>query len=205
MQSLRFRQLFKRRYHQMLCYPNSKNPFIDSRYCFSIVSNNDSHQTQNTTSNSLNNVSFAERYANRDLQTNKFSFMVGDYTSAEKLFTIEDVSAFSKLTNDENPIHTNVEYAKKYGFNGSIVHGIFTASLFGSAIGNNLPGAVLLGMNLKWKLPVEVGQKVVANVTVKKILTSKKMMICTLTAVNEENETVVIGDTTIFVQDLAQE
>merc|ERR1719410_732873 len=106
-----------------------------------------------TIQSSDNNLTFAERYASRCKETGKVKLMVGDYTTANKIFSADDVKTYAEITGDDNPVHsiTNNEAAQEAGFNASICHGMFTGALFSAAVGCNFPGAVLVEKSLKWK------------------------------------------------------
>ena len=54
----------------------------------------------------------------------------GDIYSKEFSISNEDIRIFSEITGDKNPIHLNVNYAKKSGFMGPIAHGLLTSSIF---------------------------------------------------------------------------
>ena len=148
---------------------------------------------------------FSERYNNRNTSTKKIKLEIGDYTQASHTYSLKDVELYSQLTGDTNAVHNDASVAKEYGFNNAIVHGMFTASLFATAVGANLPGSILVSKNLRWKLPVEVGQTLNATVTVKKILKEKKFVICDMVAKNENNHDVVFGEVTLLIRDLDTE
>ena len=43
-------------------------------------------------------------------------FYVGQEQSAQKKFTEEDVKLFAQISGDNNPLHTNLQYAEKSRF-----------------------------------------------------------------------------------------
>ena len=156
----------------------------------------------NFCSNLQENSTFSQRFANRNNETNKITLKIGDYTTASKKFSMEDINLYSKLTGDTNAVHSDKSIAKQYGFNNIIVHGMFTASLFATAVGANLPGSILVTKNLKWKIPVQIDETLNATVTIKKIIKDKKFVICDMIAKNENNQIAVCGDVTLLIRDL---
>ena len=47
---------------------------------------------------------------------------------------------FLEITGDVNPLHNDLEYAKKHGFNEKVVYGMLTASALSTLAGVYLPG-----------------------------------------------------------------
>lgn len=88
--------------------------------------------------------------------------VVGETEFFVRLISEEDVMAFSHLSGDENPLHTDEAYAKLTKFGGRVVHGMFLAALVSQLIGMRLPGkyALLLAEELRFKAPARVGDTV---------------------------------------------
>lgn len=66
---------------------------------------------------------------------------------------------FLSISNDANPLHVDVNYAKKKGFNGKVVYGMLTASFYSTLIGAYLPGeyCLLHGIEVIFNNPAYVG------------------------------------------------
>ena len=47
----------------------------------------------------------------------------------EKKITEKDINEFAKLSGDDNPVHTNSDFAKKTIFKQKVAHGFLSASL----------------------------------------------------------------------------
>lgn len=59
------------------------------------------------------------------------SFSVGDKAALSKTFTKDDVETFAKISMDNNPLHTDPDFAKTTIFGKCIVHGVLQlTSLF---------------------------------------------------------------------------
>lgn len=52
------------------------------------------------------------------------SFSVGDKAALSKTFTKDDVETFAKISMDNNPLHTDPDFAKTTIFGKCIVHGV---------------------------------------------------------------------------------
>ena len=148
-------------------------------------------------------MTFAERYAART-EAGEVKLAVGDNTMYDKTFTPEDSSKFSKLTMNRNPLHDvdDDTAAKEAGFDGAVIHGMFTASIFSAAIGAYFPGSIAFDMNIRFSKPVYVNGTVTGIVTVKKVLDRKKLVKCTIAGVNQRDELCVTGGVTLLVRNL---
>tara|TARA_A100001011_G_scaffold365180_2_gene416617 strand:- start:2205 stop:2666 length:462 start_codon:yes stop_codon:yes gene_type:complete len=94
----------------------------------------------------------------------------------ERKITEEDINSFAKLTGDDNPVHTNLGFAKKTIFKKKVAHGFLSASLISTLIATKLPGpgSIYLSQNLKFLAPVFIGDLVRVKVTIQEIEHEKK-------------------------------
>mgnify|MGYP001307618286 FL=1 len=94
----------------------------------------------------------------------------------ERKITEKDIDNFAKLTGDNNPVHTNLDFAKKTIFKQKVAHGFLSASLISTLIATKLPGpgSIYLSQNLKFFAPVFIDDLVIVKVTVKEIDHEKK-------------------------------
>ena len=121
---------------------------------------------------------------------------VGQSSSLSKRFTLEDVKAFAGISQDNNPVHLDQEYAEKSVFKNRIVHGFLTGSLFSAIIGTQLPGngSIYLGQTLNFKKPVYHDQLVTATVTVIDIRKDKPIVKLSTVCKNEQGDVVIDGE-----------
>ena len=94
----------------------------------------------------------------------------------EKKITDKDIDDFAKLTGDNNPVHTNSDFAKKTIFKQKVAHGFLSASFISTLIATKIPGpgSIYLSQNLKFLAPVFVDDLVKIKVTVQEIEHEKK-------------------------------
>lgn len=73
--------------------------------------------------------------------------------------TLEMMEAFRRLSGDENPLHTNEEFARAHGFTDCVVYGMLTASLYSRLAGMYLPGerCLLQSVHTDFLHPVYIG------------------------------------------------
>ncbi|MEM7469455.1 MAG: MaoC family dehydratase [Pseudomonadota bacterium] len=93
---------------------------------------------------------------------------VGMQATFAKTLTDADLSAFASASGDTNPLHLNEEFAERTRFNGRIVHGMLTTSLWSTIVGTQLPGpgSAYMGQSIRFLKPVQVGETVTATLTV---------------------------------------
>lgn len=96
---------------------------------------------------------------------------VGDSASRTMQITEESILMFVRLSGDQNPIHTDEEFAKKSIFGRRIAPGLQVASLISAVLANDLPGpgTIYLSQTVKFIRPVFLGDHIEARVTVASI------------------------------------
>ncbi len=96
---------------------------------------------------------------------------VGMEATTEMIITGEKIDAFADIIGDHNPIHVDAEFAKTTQFGQRIAHGALSASLISAVLGNDLPGpgAVFVELNLRFRRPAFIGDRVIAVAKVAEI------------------------------------
>jgi len=92
------------------------------------------------------------------------SYVLSDiYEGLQESFnvTITDdmMQKFLSISNDTNPLHTDVDYAKENGFKDKVVYGLLTSSFYSKLAGVYLPGkyCILQGLDIQFSKPVFIG------------------------------------------------
>lgn len=100
---------------------------------------------------------------------------IGMSAEIAKTITDADIVLFSGVSMDSNAVHMNEEFGRTTMFGGRIAHGMLTASLLSSVLGNRLPGpgAIYLSQSLRFRAPVRPGDTVHAKVTVREVIAEK--------------------------------
>lgn len=94
---------------------------------------------------------------------NKYTFQqckIGCKESFQTRITKEMMEDFRKITGDENPLHTDAEFASEKGFSkGCAVYGMLTSSFLSTLAGVYLPGenSLIQQVEVKFTKPVFVG------------------------------------------------
>jgi len=117
-----------------------------------------------------------------------------------KTLSDADVLMFTGVSGDTNPLHLNQEFASLTQFGEPIVHGMLTASLISTLIGTRLPGpgCIYMDQSLKFKVPVRVGDTIIAKVVITK-LDSKRPYATLRTTCEVAGEVVVEGEARVKV------
>jgi 3-hydroxybutyryl-CoA dehydratase len=116
-----------------------------------------------------------------------------------KTVTEHDVAVFGEVSGDINPVHFNETFASTTPFKGRIAHGVLTASYISTVLGMQMPGpgTIFLGLNIRFKAPVRIGDTVTAVCTVRDVLAEKRRVIFDCAC--KVGDTVVIeGEATVM-------
>ena len=128
-----------------------------------------------------------------------YDLKIGQKASVQKTFTAADVTAFTGVSLDVNPIHVSDGYAANTPFGKRIVHGILTSGLISAVLGNQLPGpgTIYLGQELRFTAPVYLGDDITATVEIIELREDKKIIKLSTTCVNQDGKTVISGVATV--------
>lgn len=123
------------------------------------------------------------------------TLQVGDQGSFAKTITEEDVFAFAGASGDFNPLHIDVEYARRSMFGERVAHGILTAGIISTVLGSEIPGlgTIFVELHIKFLKPVYFGDTMTATATVTEIINPKRVRLM-VACVNQHGEDVALGN-----------
>lgn len=109
--------------------------------------------------------------------------------------TPEMMDSFLNLSGDENPLHTDSDFAKKQGYNDRVVYGLLTTSFISKLVGVYLPGkyCLLQGIDVKYSKPVYAGDVLIVKGEVEELHESVKRATIKVTITNQDEKKVVKG------------
>jgi 3-hydroxybutyryl-CoA dehydratase len=121
--------------------------------------------------------------------------------SAEFTKTVseQDIARFGEVSGDTNPVHFDEAFASTTPFKGRIAHGVLTASYISTVLGMQMPGpgTIFLGLNIRFKAPVRIGDTVTAVCTVRDVTPEKRRV--ALDCICKVGDAVVIeGEATVM-------
>ncbi|MEM8615715.1 MAG: MaoC family dehydratase [Pseudomonadota bacterium] len=116
------------------------------------------------------------------------------------VITENDINLFAEVSGDRNPLHMDEDYAKGTPFGQRIAHGALTASYISGILGNNLPGpgAVFVGLNMRFRRPVFIGSTVIVRVEVAE-LQARGNRVTLKVSCNVDGKAAISGDALVMV------
>ncbi len=121
---------------------------------------------------------------------------IGESAEFSKTISESDVYLYAGVTGDLNPAHINEEYAKHTFFKTRIAHGMLSAGLISTVLGNELPGpgSVYIRQELNFLAPVHMGDTVTARAEVIEILSEENRVKLKTSCINQNGVTVLDGE-----------
>jgi len=125
---------------------------------------------------------------------------IGEKASFQKTISESDVYLFAGITGDLNPAHVNEVVAAESIFKGRVVHGILVSGLISTVLGMYLPGpgTIYLGQELKFLLPVKIGDTITAEAEVVEIMLEKNRIKLKTCCYNQNGKMVIEGIATVM-------
>ena len=102
---------------------------------------------------------------------NQKKFKIGDRKDIDFTVRDDDLNNFISACGDNHPLHQNLEFAVKKGYNNKIVHGMYIASFVSSLITKEFIGSegLLISFNSEFRSPIEVNIQVTCSLVIKDI------------------------------------
>ncbi len=121
---------------------------------------------------------------------------LGDAAELSRVATPTAVAKFVESVGDTNPIHSDPAFAATTRFEKPIAPGIWTAGLVSAVIGTRLPGpgTIYASQELRFLRPVDLGERITAQVEVVEILPERNRVRLQTTCRNRRGEAVLTGE-----------
>ncbi|MFB6193729.1 MAG: MaoC family dehydratase [Halobaculum sp.] len=121
---------------------------------------------------------------------------VGDDATVTRTVTSETIDRYADLTGDDNPLHTDADYAGEGIFGGRVAHGMLTGGLVSAALAA-LPGDIVyLSQEFSFEAPVRPGATVVCTVTVREVIDDDRVRVETVA--EADGERVLSGEAVVM-------
>jgi 3-hydroxybutyryl-CoA dehydratase len=131
---------------------------------------------------------------------------VGDKATMTRTVTEDDVVSFARVTGDNQPLHLDEAWASKTRFKKRIAHGMLSAGFISAVLGTKLaPNAVVvvyLSQQMRFRLPVAIGDTITAEAEVTALDEEKRIATVRTDCVNQNGEAVVKGEATVLLDPL---
>jgi phosphate butyryltransferase len=121
--------------------------------------------------------------------------IIGDTASLSHTVTQRDIDLFAVVSGDVNPAHVDPAYAETDMFHHIIIHGMWGAGLISAVLGTKLPGpgTIYLGQDLRFRLPVSIGDTITATLIVSEKKPAKGDVTLDCICTNQRGEAVITG------------
>lgn len=93
---------------------------------------------------------------------------VGQVAELSRQVTSDDITKFTDISGDRNPIHYDEAAAKATKFGEIVVQGGVTSAILNAVVAEELPGPGTVFLNVNWdfKAPVRPGDTIIGRVEV---------------------------------------
>lgn len=133
--------------------------------------------------------------------TGPTTISVGDRVEFHKTIGEDDVEWFAAATGDTNRLHLDDDFASESRFGGRIAHGTLVSGLISAALAR-LPGlTVYLSQDVRFLMPVELGDELRAVCEVVEALGDDKYRLTT-EVYTQSNEQVIDGEAVVLLDEL---
>ena len=112
-----------------------------------------------------------------------------------RVFTEADVKAFASLSEDDNPLHLDEEYAAGTSFKKPVVHGVLLLGMFSRIFGNVYPGrgSIYLSQTADFLRPAYLNQRITARVSLVQYDSGKRIGEFQTICLNEAGKKILSG------------
>ena len=122
-------------------------------------------------------------------------FKTGDLFIEIFVITDKTYSGFIQLFKDENPLHTDEQFAKEKGFKGIVMHGNILNGFISYFIGECLPtkNVIIHSQEIQYKIPIYLNDKLKLEAKVMGIYESVNAVELKYNFTNSASKTVAKG------------
>ncbi len=112
-----------------------------------------------------------------------------------RVFTEADVKTFASLSEDDNPLHLDEEYAAGTSFKKPVVHGVLLLGMFSRIFGNVYPGrgSIYLSQTADFLRPAYLNQRITARVSLVQYDSGKRIGEFQTICLNEAGKKILSG------------
>lgn len=125
---------------------------------------------------------------------------IGTVARRSRRVTERDITLFTEMTGDRNPIHYDRDLAAASRFGGVVVQGGVTSGLLNALVAEQLPGPGSVFLEVGWRFlaPVRPGDVITAQATVIAVRTDKPVTTLATQVTNQVGTTVLDGTAVVW-------
>jgi acyl dehydratase len=132
--------------------------------------------------------------------------LVGETAQRTRKVAVRDITLFTQMTGDRNPLHYDEAAASASRFGGIIVQGGVTSGLLNAVVAEDLPGPGSVFLHVDWSFtaPVRPGDEITAEVEVLEARSDKPITKLRTRIVNQRGEVVLDGSALVYTEPVAR-
>jgi acyl dehydratase len=125
---------------------------------------------------------------------------VGTTARRSRTVTAEDITLFTRITGDRNPLHYDDELARASRFGGLVVQGGVTSGLLNALVAEQLPGPGSVFLQVSWRFlaPVRPGDVITAEAVVTSARADKPVTELATRITNQAGVVVLDGEAVVW-------
>jgi acyl dehydratase len=129
---------------------------------------------------------------------------VGATATRSRTVSSEDITRFTEMSGDRNPLHYDEHLAAGSVFGGIIVQGGVTSAILNAVVAEELPGPGTVFLHVDWnfRAAVRPGDVITGRVEVLEARTDKPMTRLATTVSNQEGTIVLDGEALCYTAPL---
>jgi acyl dehydratase len=122
----------------------------------------------------------------------------------QKVISQEVINRYAEASRDHNPIHIDVDFARKTPLGGTIAHGMLILAYVSQMMTEAFGYSWLAGGNLgvRFKSPARPGDTVNISGKISKVERHEERTVvnCEVLCSNQKGEVIIIGDATVAIK-----
>jgi acyl dehydratase len=132
--------------------------------------------------------------------------VAGQSAVQKRIFSNDDLKAYISISGDENPLITDLSFARELGFKGFPLPGGLLGSMFSHILGTKLPGRGTnwLKQTLHFPAPAYLNEEITARVEIIRLRPEKNLVNLRTYCTNSAGNLVCDGEALVLVKDLEQ-
>ena len=129
---------------------------------------------------------------------------VGATAARSRTVSSQDITRFTEMSGDRNPLHYDEDLAAGSVFGGIIVQGGVTSAILNAVVAEDLPGPGTVFLHVDWnfRAAVRPGDVLTGRVEVLEVRTDKPMTRLATTVSNQEGTIVLDGEALCYTAPL---
>jgi acyl dehydratase len=126
-----------------------------------------------------------------------------DLPSIKKVITQANINRYAQASKDFNPIHIDLDFAKKTPLGGTIAHGMlvlgYVSQMMTETFGHNWLNSGKMG--IRFKTPARPGDTLIISGRIDTIVNhhDTTLVTCQLKCSNQKDEIVIMGDAQVKI------